>query len=467
MRDKRCTLTTTPPRPINEDHEPSSQTTSKRHIGWIVAGSLVTGLVVGIALALAPFVPPEEGKATGALLLGFALGWTMLALLSARFSEQPQRWVVLPAVFMGLGGLLLFVFGSPAQGVLKWVWPPALMVLVVWMFIRSRQQLQSGSRWLLYPVFAILLLASIGGAYETASEAADQNDYPMTGELIDVGGHSLHLRCSGSGSPTVVLEPGAGEMSSGLAWIEPVVAGDTRVCVYDRAGRGWSEAADAPQDATGIATDLHTLLERADVPGPYLLAGHSFGGLYVLTFAAQYPDEVAGMVLVDSTAPASAATPAAATTDESGSYDLTAHISALLSSTARLGVGRLLAQSDYGSLPPQSRNEARASLATRSHLQSAIDEYLVANASTKQAAALTDFAGKPLVVLTAGSGSSSGWMADQDHLATLSTNSAHRVIEGATHAALLHDEQYAAQTTQAILDVISSVRNDAPLVGES
>ena len=428
---------------------------------------MVTGLVVGVVLAVAPFVPAEEGRVTGALLLGFALGWAMLAFLSARFTDQPQRWAVVPAIFMGVGGLLLLVFGSPAHGVLKWLWPPALLVLVVWMFTRSRQQLQSRSRWLLYPVFAVLLLASIGGVYETVSEALDQNDYQMTGELVDVGGHSLHLRCSGSGSPTVILEPGAGEMSAGLAWIEPAVADDTTVCVYDRAGRGWSEAADAPQDAAGIATDLHTLLERGDVPGPYLLAGHSFGGLYVLTFAALYPDEVAGMVLVDSTAPASPTMPAPATTDGSGSYELEAHVSALLSSTARLGVGRLLARADYGSLPSQARDEARASLATVSHFQSTIDEYLLANASTKQAAALTDLAGKPLVVLTAGSGSSAGWMADQDLLATLSTNSAHRVIEGAKHAALLHDEQYAAQTTQAILDVISSVKNDAPLLGES
>jgi len=463
---KGCTLTTTPPKVINEDHEPSSRTTSKRHIHWIVAGSLFTGLLVGVALAVAPFVPAEEGKVTGALLLGFALGWAMLAGLSARFTDQPQPWALMPALFMGFGGLLLLVVGSPAHGVLKWLWPPALLVLVAWMFIRSRQQLQSGSRWLFYPVFAALLLASIGGAYETVSEAVDQNDYLMTGELIDVGGHSLHLRCSGSGSPTVILEPGAGEMSSGLAWIEPDVAGDTRVCVYDRAGRGWSEPAEAPQDAEEIATDLHTLLERGDVPGPYVLAGHSFGGLYVLAFAALYPDEVAGMVLVDSTAPASAATASPATSGEGGSYDLVGHVSALLSSTARLGAGRLLGQADYGSLPPLSRDEARASVATVSHLQSTIDEYLLANTSTIQAAALVDFVGKPLVVLTAGSGSSAGWMTDQDHLATLSTNSAHRVVEGATHAALLHDEQYAAHTTQAILDVISSVRNGTRL-GES
>jgi pimeloyl-ACP methyl ester carboxylesterase len=422
---------------------------------------------VGVLLAVAPFVPAEEGKVTGALLIGFAFGWTMLAILSARFSDQPQRWAAVPAVFMGLGGLFLLTFGSSAHAVLKWVWPPTLLVLVVWMFIRSRQQLYSGSRWLLYPVFAVLLLASIGGAYETVSEAVDQNGSPMTGELIDVGGRSLHLRCSGSGSPTVILEPGAGGTSSDFGWIEPAVAGDTRVCVYDRAGRGRSERADAPKDAKEIATDLRTLLDRGDVPGPYVLAGHSFGGLYVLTFAALYPDQVAGMVLVDSTAPASAATHAPTTPGESGSYDLTGHISALLSSTARLGAGRLLGQSDYGSLPPQSRDEARASSATASHLQSTIEEYLLANASTNQAAALVDFAGKPLVVLTAGSGTRAGWMANQDNLATLSTNSAHRVIDGAVHMALLHNEQYAAQTTQAILDVISSVRSDTPLVGES
>lgn len=102
---------------------------------------------------------------------------------------------------------------------------------------------------------------------------------PMPGQLIDVGGHRLHLDCTGSGSPPVVVMPGAGGMSSDLGLITPAVAPDTRVCVYDRAGRGWSEPTDTPQDASQIATDLHTLLRRGDVPGPYVLAGHSFGGL--------------------------------------------------------------------------------------------------------------------------------------------------------------------------------------------
>src|SRR5215207_10672839 len=112
------------------------------------------------------------------------------------------------------------------------------MAVVVWMIIRAHRQLRSRSRpWLLYPVMALMALVAVGGGYETVSGALDE-DFPMPGQLIDVGGHSLHLNCRGSGSPTVILEPGPGGTSSGLAWITPAVASETRGCVYDRAGRG-------------------------------------------------------------------------------------------------------------------------------------------------------------------------------------------------------------------------------------
>jgi hypothetical protein len=117
----------------------------------------------------------------------------MLAVLSVRFSDQPQRWAAAPALFMGLGGLLLAGVGSGAQGVLGWVWPPALMALVVWMIVRAHPQLRSRSRgWLLYPVIAMMAVAAVGGGYETARGALDE-DLPMPGQLIDVGEHSLHL----------------------------------------------------------------------------------------------------------------------------------------------------------------------------------------------------------------------------------------------------------------------------------
>jgi pimeloyl-ACP methyl ester carboxylesterase len=458
-------IVTTEPTPEDQGRDRLSHRDPgpRGHIGWSVAGSLAIGLVVALLLVAAPFIPAEESRVTGAVLCGFAVGWVMLVFLSVRFTDQPQRWAAAPALLMGLGGVLLVAFGSSVQAVLNWVWPPVMLALAIWMIVRVHRQLRSRSaRWLLYLVVGVLALASVGGGYETVREAVDARAYPVPGRLIDVGGHRLHLSCTGSGSPTVVLEPGAGAMSSTLGWIAPAVARDTRVCVYDRAGRGWSEPADAAQDGLQIATDLHTLLQRGQVPGPYVLAGHSFGGLYVLTFAARYPDEVAGMVLIDSTAPASEA-PAAAPPGDRTSYDVVGRVSALVSSSARLGLGRLFATLSASGLPPRSRDEVSAKMATASSLRSTIDEYGQGSAAVRQAAALTDFADKPLVVLTAGSGHDAAETAAQNHLATLSTDSVHRVIAGATHAGLVGDEEHAAATTQAILDVVSSVRIHQPL----
>jgi hypothetical protein len=158
------------------------------HIGWIVAGSLATGLVAALLLTAAPFIPAEESALTGAVLCGFALGWAMLAMLSIRFTDKPQRWAAAPALFMGVSGLLLAVFGSSVHDVLSWVWPPALLPLVVGMVVDIRRQLRSQAcRWLLYPVIAVLAISAVGGGYETVREAADAKAYPMPGRLVDVG----------------------------------------------------------------------------------------------------------------------------------------------------------------------------------------------------------------------------------------------------------------------------------------
>ena len=112
---------------------------------------------------------------------------------------------------MGLVGLASLSGSATVHAVLGWVWPPVLFVLVVWMFVRARRQLRSrNARWLLYPVLAVLAVAAVGGGYETVREFLDARAYPAPGQLVDVGGHRLHLQCTGSGSPTVVLEPGAG-----------------------------------------------------------------------------------------------------------------------------------------------------------------------------------------------------------------------------------------------------------------
>src|SRR5918995_683194 len=116
------------------------------HIGWIVAGSLATGLIAALLLVAAPFIPPTEAGVTGAFLCGLALGWAMLTVLSVRFTDQPQSWAAVPALFMGLSGLLLIAFGSRIFDVLAWAWPPALLALVIWMLVRVRRQLRSPTR---------------------------------------------------------------------------------------------------------------------------------------------------------------------------------------------------------------------------------------------------------------------------------------------------------------------------------
>ena len=119
------------------------QPTPKGRIGLIVAASLAIGLLAALALFAAPFVPAKENVLTGVALLGFGFGWALLAVLSARSSDQPQRWAVAPAVFMALAGLVSLIGSDAVRNVFGWVWPPVLLGLVVWMFIRARRQLRA------------------------------------------------------------------------------------------------------------------------------------------------------------------------------------------------------------------------------------------------------------------------------------------------------------------------------------
>ncbi|MGH3671116.1 MAG: hypothetical protein ACRDSH_10845, partial [Pseudonocardiaceae bacterium] len=158
----------------SNDTSATGPATRRGHIGLIVAGSLAAGVVAAVLLAAAPFIQVQENDITGAVLWGFALGWAMLAVLSVQFTDQPQRWAVVPAVFMGVSGFLLIAFGSGVTDALNWVWPPALLALAIWITLQASRQLQSRTRrWLLYPVIAVMALASVGGGYETVREHLD------------------------------------------------------------------------------------------------------------------------------------------------------------------------------------------------------------------------------------------------------------------------------------------------------
>lgn len=189
-------VTTTQSAPIaistpedGSQHGPADPAPVRRgRLQLIVAGSLAAGLVAAALLILAPLGPATQSAVTGSVLCGLALGWAMLAVLSARFTDRPQRWAFAPALLMGLSGLLLVVFGSPVQLVLNWVWPPAMLALAIWMIVRVHQSLRdSRTRWLLYPVIAVLALASIGGGYQTIGDAADAQAHPMAGRRQPTG----------------------------------------------------------------------------------------------------------------------------------------------------------------------------------------------------------------------------------------------------------------------------------------
>jgi pimeloyl-ACP methyl ester carboxylesterase len=144
----------------------------------------------------------------------------------------------------------------------------------------------------------------VGALYQALATHHDRKRFPPPGRLVELGGHRLHLLESGSGSPTIVLE--AGLMSTVLSWseLQRALAPSYRVVSYDRAGLGWSDLGPMPRTADRIVDELHTLLDRAAIPPPYILVGHSFGGLTMPLFAARFPGEIAGMVLVDPVAPA-------------------------------------------------------------------------------------------------------------------------------------------------------------------
>jgi pimeloyl-ACP methyl ester carboxylesterase len=118
---------------------------------------------------------------------------------------------------------------------------------------------------------------------------------------IDVGGYKLNVRCEGEGAPTVVLDAGAGDTLETWDWVVPEVKRFARVCAYDRAGLGKSDRGPTPRTSARIVVELHALLRRAGILPPYVLVGHSFGGLNMRLYASTYPGEAVGLVLVDAT----------------------------------------------------------------------------------------------------------------------------------------------------------------------
>lgn len=432
-----------------------------RPVGRTIAGSLATGAASAAALTLGVFPGATESVTTGSILLSFGFGWGLLAVLSTRRTAQPQRWALVPAAAMAASGIALMSLrpGNAPLAVANWAWPVLMVGLVVWMVVRIRRDLQGHGRWLLTPVVAVLGLASLGATYENIAVAHDNSSYPAPGRMVEVNGHRMHLDCNGHGSPTTVLFNGMGEVSASWSRIAPAVAPTGRVCAFDRAGQGWSDDVEHPQDGVTAAKDLHALLAEAGEQGPYVLVGHSIGGTYAMTYAARHPTQVAGMVLLDSSSPQQFSLPA-----YPGQYGVIRRVAGLMPTLNRLGFGRALALVAPSHLPADAGDQVRAMTADAHGARNGRDEASMLHQVFSQAQALTTLDHRPLAVVTASASlaDTAGWAAAQARLAALSDNHRQEVVKS-THLGLLEDQEPAARSARAITAVIEAVRSGSPV----
>ena len=301
----------------------------------------------------------------------------------------------------------------------------------------------------------ITCLTGIGCLYQAVATVRDRRDHPPPGHLVDVGGCQLHLQTAGCGQVSVVLETGLGGMSSAWGWIQPETAKFSRVVSYDRAGLGWSGPDTAPKTAALAARRLHRLLRHSRVPPPYVLVGHSMGGLFIRVFADCYPNEVAGIVLLDAVHPDQHLRSAAIETHmRTGFRFLTA--APLL---ARLGYVRIagIFNAWAEGLPVRQAAEAGAFLSSYRHLKTTRDESRAWETICAEVRSTRGLGTIPLAVITAGRAILPGHPALQTELAGLSSDSIHFAVRGADHVSLITQREHALVVVAAIRRIVERV----------
>lgn len=327
----------------------------------------------------------------------------------------------------------------------------------------SRRKTQWG-RWLTRGLIALVLilvaLATMGVSYQAIAAGADGRNFPPPGQLVDVGSYRLHIYCQGEGSPTVLLDEASIDTVSDWVWIQPEVARTTRVCAYDRAGLGWSDLSPTAPDAMQNTGALHPLLQTAGIEAPYVLVGHSFGGLYARAFADEYPDEVAGMVLIEAFHPDNRARLGQPETMPNAPDEGQIAIGQFL---ARFGFFRLVSFTPVDvALPQQQQQELRAYYASPKYfdqVRAISGAFPALLAQVRETGSLADL---PLTVVLGTA--SENWTGElrtmQDELTALSANGRQYIVEGADHLSLVHNQEHAHHTAQAILEMVESVQTD-------
>jgi len=325
----------------------------------------------------------------------------------------------------------------------------------------SKKILNILKRGILGLIVTVLLLAIAGTIYQTAATESDRKNFPPPGNLIDVGGFKMHIYCMGEGSPTVILDSMSGGGSPYWGWIQPEVAKGTRVCAYDRAGFYWSESDPEPQTLARTVRNLHTLLESANIEGPYILIGHSIGGLYVRQFAEDYPEQVTGLVLLDAGDP-----------EQFQQYpelfaegDSMLRVMPVLQTLTRIGVGRLYfalgGEMDFAGLSEPQKSQVKAFWSSTRYFDAQTLEFRAGRKIWADALNLKGLGDKPLLVISRGVNLDQDWAKYQANIANLSTNSHHIIIADANHGGLVFDQNYALMVSNEILKMLDEVSTRA------
>jgi len=306
-------------------------------------------------------------------------------------------------------------------------------------------------RWTKRAVAALAALAvtaaGAGAAYQWIATRNDLATNPPPGRLVDVGGHRLHILCTGAGSPAVVLETGLGGSSADWGFVQPEVAAFTRVCSYDRAGMGYSDPGPSPRTARRIAHELGSLLDRSGIDGPVVLVGASLGGLIVRVLASEQPQRVVGLVLVD-----------ASHEDQEMEPPRIAPFVPFLST---VGVLRALGMSlgpPAGSLAPSVQAAARATSHRTAAYHAAADELRHVRESAAEVKATRRPLAIPLVVVTGGRGSDAAWRELQRGQIALSRNGCQIIAEQSGHVVAVGQPQAVVDAVRATVDVARGSR---------